>query len=171
MSEILSAPPVSTVSPESSMSITEVAEANNSTPVTEAPPAPQASAPQAPIQTTQQQDQGIEAMAAQIAQLRAQLQSSNIKSALAERRLTPQDNDLVVRLVEEKMSNGDTADKACADLYKSHPYLFKAPAVVQKSSPSDAEVAQSKSLNDAYIKGVISRLRRDAISFGGMTNV
>lgn len=106
-------------------------------------------------------------MAAQIVELRTQLRAASIKSALAERRLVPQDNDLVVRLLEEKLSNGENPDKACAELYKTHPYLFKAPQVVQKTGPSDEEIAQNKSLNDAYVKGVISRLRRDAISFGG----
>lgn len=175
MAENLSAPPVSAVSPESAMPSAEVAatieSASTPLPPTEPATAPaQPSAPVPPPTAVKEDANGYEAMAAQIAELRAQLQASNIKSALAERRLTPHDSGLVVRLIEEKVSNGETADKACAELYKTHPYLFKAPQVVQKSGPSDEELAQTKSLNDAYVKGVISRLRRDAISFGGTSN-
>lgn len=171
MPQEISAPPVSTVSPESAMPSAEVAatiEAATTVPAASEPapvptPAPMPTPAPAPEPDTSPYD----AMAAQIVELRTQLRAASIKSALAERRLSPHDNDLVVRLIEDKMANGDNADKACAELYKSHPYLFKAPQVVQKSGPTDEELAQNKSLNDAYVKGVISRLRRDAISFGG----
>lgn len=171
MPQEISAPPVSTVSPESAMPSAEVAatiEAATTAPAPSEPVAAPAPTPvPAPAPTPAPDNSPYDAMAAQIVELRTQLRAASIKSALAERRLSPHDNDLVVRLIEDKMANGDNADKACADLYKSHPYLFKAPQVVQKSGPTDEELAQNKSLNDAYVKGVISRLRRDAISFGG----
>lgn len=168
----LSAPPVSTVSPESAMSSNDVAATIEAATTAPAPmpiePAPAPTPAPAPAPTPAAPEASpYDAMAAQIVELRTQLRAASIKSALAERRLVPQDNDLVVRLLEEKLSNGENPDKACADLYKTHPYLFKAPQVVQKTGPSDEEIAQNKSLNDAYVKGVISRLRRDAISFGG----
>lgn len=172
MPQEISAPPVSTVSPESAMPSAEVAatiEAASTVPAPSEPvvaPAP-APVPASPSPTPAPDNSPYDAMAAQIVELRTQLRAASIKSALAERRLSPHDNDLVVRLIEDKMANGGDADKACAELYKSHPYLFKAPQVVQKSGPTDEELAQNKSLNDAYVKGVISRLRRDAISFGG----
>lgn len=171
MPQEISAPPVSTVSPESAMPSAEVAatiEAATTVPAqseTVAAPSPAPSPATAPA--TAPDNSPYDAMAAQIVELRTQLRAASIKSALAERRLSPHDNDLVVRLIEDKMANGDNADKACAELYKSHPYLFKAPQVVQKSGPTDEELAQNKSLNDAYVKGVIGRLKRDVISFGG----
>lgn len=173
MPQEISAPPVSTVSPESAMPSAEVAatiEAASTVPAPSEPvtaPAPTPVPAAAPSPTPAPENSPYDAMAAQIVELRTQLRAASIKSALAERRLSPHDNDLVVRLIEDKMANGSDADKACAELYKSHPYLFKAPQVVQKSGPTDEELAQNKSLNDAYVKGVISRLRRDAISFGG----
>lgn len=171
MPQEISAPPVSTVSPESAMPSAEVAatiEAATTVPAPSEPVVAPAPTPApAPAPTPAPDTSPYDAMAAQIVELRTQLRAASIKSALAERRLSPHDNDLVVRLIEDKMANGDNADKACAELYKSHPYLFKAPQVVQKSGPTDEELAQNKSLNDAYVKGVISRLRRDAISFGG----
>lgn len=171
MTQEISAPPVSTVSPESAMPSAEVAatiEAATTAPAPSEPVTAPAPTPvPAPAPTPAPDSSPYDAMAAQIVELRTQLRAASIKSALAERRLSPHDNDLVVRLIEDKMANGENADKACADLYKSHPYLFKAPQVVQKSGPTDEELAQNKSLNDAYVKGVISRLRRDAISFGG----
>lgn len=171
MPQEISAPPVSTVSPESAMPSAEVAatiEAATTVPAPSEPVVAPAPTPApAPAPTPASDASPYDAMAAQIVELRTQLRAASIKSALAERRLSPHDNDLVVRLIEDKMANGDNADKACAELYKSHPYLFKAPQVVQKSGPTDEELAQNKSLNDAYVKGVISRLRRDAISFGG----
>lgn len=174
MPQEISAPPVSTVSPESAMPSAEVAatiEAATTVPAqseTVAAPSPAPSPATAPA--TAPDNSPYDAMAAQIVELRTQLRAASIKSALAERRLSPHDNDLVVRLIEDKMANGDNADKACAELYKSHPYLFKAPQVVQKSGPTDEELAQNKSLNDAYVKGVIGRLKRDVISFGGTNN-
>lgn len=172
MPQEISAPPVSTVSPESAMPSAEVAATIEAATTVPAPSEPAVAAPAptpvpAPAPTPTSDTSPYDAMAAQIVELRTQLRAASIKSALAERRLSPHDNDLVVRLIEDKMANGDNADKACAELYKSHPYLFKAPQVVQKSGPTDEELAQNKSLNDAYVKGVISRLRRDAISFGG----
>lgn len=171
MPQEISAPPVSAVSPESAMPSAEVAatiEAATTVPTPSEPVAAPAPTPvAAPAPTPAPDSSPYDAMAAQIVELRTQLRAASIKSALAERRLSPHDNDLVVRLIEDKMGNGDNADKACAELYKSHPYLFKAPQVIQKSGPTDEELAQNKSLNDAYVKGVISRLRRDAISFGG----
>lgn len=163
--EQISAPPVSTVSPESAMSEAEVTATNENvgTPIPPEAPAPApAPAPAAPVQN----DTGLDAMKAQIAELRSQLQSADIRSALAERRLTPQDNDLVVRMITEKMSDGMDADKACAALYKSHPYLFK-PVPQTKAQTDAAEQAELKSLNDAYVNGVIGRLKRGAISIGG----
>lgn len=161
--EQVSAPPVSTVSPESAMSEADVSATNENvgTPVPpEVAPAP------APAPAPVQNDTGLDAMKAQIAELRSQLQSADIRSALAERRLTPQDNDLVVRMITEKMSDGTNADKACAALYKSHPYLFK-PVPQTKAQTDAAEQAELKSLNDAYVNGVIGRLKRGAISIGG----
>lgn len=160
--EQVSAPPVSTVSPESAMSQADVSATNENvgTPVPPEAPAPTPAPAPAP------NDTGLDAMKAQIAELRSQLQSADIRSALAERRLTPQDNDLVVRMITEKMSGGMDADKACAALYKSHPYLFK-PVPQTKAQTDAAEQAELKSLNDAYVNGVIGRLKRGAISIGG----
>lgn len=169
MSEI-SAPPVPTTTPEATMTQAEIAEAAAApaqipTPAPEPKPAVVAP-PQPVVQAPDNNAAAYDAMREQITQLKAQLQESNIKSTLAERRLIPQDNALVVRMITEKIDAGMDADKACAELYKTHPYLFK-PPVVTKTGPSEAEVAQNKSLNDAYVKGVIGRLRRDAITIGG----
>lgn len=170
--EEMSAPPVSTVSPEAAMPTEEVAQAKESIPAT---PAPVAAAPNpapvvAPTPQATAPNDDVAQMREQIQALRSQLRTSDIRSTLAERRLVPQDNDLVLGMIEKKLDEGMTADKACAALYKSHPYLFKAPVAQPKTGPSDEELNAMKSLNDAYVKGVIGRLKRDVISFGGTNN-
>lgn len=168
--EEMSAPPVSTVSPEASMPTEEVEQAKESA---LAAPTMTASSPTPVVAPTPQAtttNDDVVQMREQIQALRSQLRTSDIRSTLAERRLVPQDNDLVLGMIEKKLDEGMTADKACSALYKSHPYLFKAPVAQPKTGPSDEELNAMKSLNDAYVKGVIGRLKRDVISFGGTNN-
>lgn len=103
-------------------------------------------------------------MANEIAALKAELQKSNIKSALAERRLVPMDADLVSGMIMDRIGTGLSPDQACASLYQSHPYLFKNSTSAKVSEVDKAEEAKmQKDLNDRFVSSVTSRLRRDVV--------
>lgn len=101
----------------------------------------------------------------EISELRAKLQDSTIKSSLAERHLVAQDDALVSSMVKAKMSDGKDASTAVAELYASHPYLFKgAVAKIAEEKASAAKIETEKKLNDRFVSSAIERLKRSVLS-------
>lgn len=113
-------------------------------------------------------DKRMAGMVSEIAALKEELQRSNIKSALAERRLIPHDAELVSRMVMDKISNGANPDEACAALYKSHPYLFKNISIQNtadaEKAAKAADEARQNDLNKRLVESAIQRLRRDKVT-------
>lgn len=115
---------------------------------------------------TNNKDERVDAMSAEIASLKLELQKSNIRSALAERRLIPHDAELVSKMVVDKIEGGLSPDEACASLYKSHPYLFKNTTSPKASESARAEEERvQKDLNDRLVSSAIARLKRDTVNF------
>lgn len=107
----------------------------------------------------------VSRMVSEIAELKAQLRESNIKSAIAERRLVPLDQSLVTSMISERMKNGMNPSDAVSDLYNTHPYLFKGVVSQIAEQNETAEKAkQSKELNDRFVSSVIERLKRTNIN-------
>ena len=139
-----------------------------SVPTPAASQAPAESAPTpAPIQTPTPSesapatDSQTEDLKAQVAELHSELQIWKLKSSMSERRIVPQDSDLVSRLVLEMVSSsGKSIDQCVSDLYSSKPYLFKIPKEETKRVENKSPEVDNKRL----IEGAIARLGRAKIT-------
>ena len=131
---------------------------------TPAPAAPAESAP-TPAESTPTPapatDSQAEDLKAQVAALHSELQVWKLKSSMSERRIVPQDSDLVSRLVLEMVSSsGKSIDQCVSDLYSSKPYLFKIPKEDTKRVENKSPEVDNKRLID----GAIARLGRAKIT-------
>lgn len=98
---------------------------------------------------------------AQVEALHSELQVWKLKSSMSERRIVPQDSDLVSRLVLEMVSSsGKSIDQCVSDLYSSKPYLFKIPKEETKRVENKSPEVDNKRL----IEGAIARLGRAKIT-------
>lgn len=98
---------------------------------------------------------------AQVEALHSELQVWKLKSSMSERRIVPQDSDLVSRLVLEMVSSsGKSIDQCVSDLYSSKPYLFKIPKEDTKRVENKSPEVDNKRL----IEGAIARLGRAKIT-------
>lgn len=98
---------------------------------------------------------------AQVEALHSELQVWKLKSSMSERRIVPQDSDLVSRLVLEMVSSsGKSIDQCVSDLYSSKPYLFKIPKEETKRVENKSPEVDNKRLID----GAIARLGRAKIT-------
>ena len=136
------------------------------TPAASTAPAESAPAP-APIQTPASSesapaaDSQTENLKAQVEALHSELQVWKLKSSMSERRIVPQDSDLVSRLVLEMVSSsGKSIDQCVSDLYSSKPYLFKIPKEDTKRVENKSPEVDNKRL----IEGAIARLGRAKIT-------
>ena len=124
-------------------------------PSTPSAPAESASTP------TPAADSQTEDLKAQVAALHSELQIWKLKSSMSERRIVPQDSDLVSRLVLEMVSSsGKSIDQCVSDLYSSKPYLFKIP----KDDTKRVENKSPEVDNKRLIDGAIARLGRAKIT-------
>ena len=135
-----------------------------STPAASAAPAESAStsaASAAPAESAPATDSQTEDLKAQVAELHSELQIWKLKSSMSERRIVPQDSDLVSRLVLEMVSSsGKSIDQCVSDLYSSKPYLFKIPKEDTKRVENKSPEVDNKRL----IEGAIARLGRAKIT-------
>lgn len=129
-------------------------------------PAP-APSPEAPSPAPNQSElkpassQTADDLKAQVEALHSELQVWKLKSSMSERRIVPQDSDLVSRLVLEMVSSsGKSIDQCVSDLYSSKPYLFKIPKEETKRVENKSPEVDNKRL----IEGAIARLGRAKIT-------
>lgn len=132
-----------------------------------APATSQAQSPEAPSQAPSQSEskpassQTADDLKAQVEALHSELQVWKLKSSMSERRIVPQDSDLVSRLVLEMVSSsGKSIDQCVSDLYSSKPYLFKIPKEDTKRVENKSPEVDNKRLID----GAIARLGRAKIT-------
>lgn len=151
----------STPSSSSTESTPTPAPTPSAAPVESAPtPAPVATAESTPTQT-HAADSQTENLKAQVEALHSELQVWKLKSSMSERRIVPQDSDLVSRLVLEMVSSsGKSIDQCVSDLYSSKPYLFKIPKEDTKRVENKSPEVDNKRL----IEGAIARLGRAKIT-------
>lgn len=126
-------------------------------------PAAPASSPEAPSQSESKpaSSQTADDLKAQVEALHSELQVWKLKSSMSERRIVPQDSDLVSRLVLEMVSSsGKSIDQCVSDLYSSKPYLFKIPKEETKRVENKSPEVDNKRL----IEGAIARLGRAKIT-------
>lgn len=138
---------------------------SNPTPNPAPSPAPAAPAPspEAPSQSESKpaSSQTADDLKAQVEALHSELQVWKLKSSMSERRIVPQDSDLVSRLVLEMVSSsGKSIDQCVSDLYSSKPYLFKIPKEETKRVENKSPEVDNKRL----IEGAIARLGRAKIT-------
>lgn len=132
------------------------------TPAPSPAPAP-APSPEAPSQSESKPASSPTAddLKAQVEALHSELQVWKLKSSMSERRIVPQDSDLVSRLVLEMVSSsGKSIDQCVSDLYSSKPYLFKIPKEDTKRVENKSPEVDNKRL----IEGAIARLGRAKIT-------
>ena len=128
-----------------------------------APATSQAQSPEAPSQNESKpaSSQTADDLKAQVEALHSELQVWKLKSSMSERRIVPQDSDLVSRLVLEMVSSsGKSIDQCVSDLYSSKPYLFKIPKEETKRVENKSPEVDNKRL----IEGAIARLGRAKIT-------
>lgn len=151
----------STPSSSSTESTPTPAPTPSAAPVESAPtpaPVPTAESTPTPAPAT---DSQAEDLKAQVAALHSELQVWKLKSSMSERRIVPQDSDLVSRLVLEMVSSsGKSIDQCVSDLYSSKPYLFKIPKEETKRVENKSPEVDNKRL----IEGAIARLGRAKIT-------
>lgn len=119
--------------------------------------------PEAPNQSESKpaSSQTADDLKAQVEALHSELQVWKLKSSMSERRIVPQDSDLVSRLVLEMVSSsGKSIDQCVSDLYSSKPYLFKIPKEDTKRVENKSPEVDNKRL----IEGAIARLGRAKIT-------
>lgn len=132
-----------------------------STAPTESAPAPAPIQTPAPSESAPAADSQTESLKAQVEALHSELQVWKLKSSMSERRIVPQDSDLVSRLVLEMVSSsGKSIDQCVSDLYSSKPYLFKIPKEDTKRVENKSPEVDNKRL----IEGAIARLGRAKIT-------
>ena len=151
----------STPSASSTESTPTPASTPSAAPVESAPtPAPVVTAESTPTPTPAADSQ-TENLKAQVEALHSELQIWKLKSSMSERRIVPQDSDLVSRLVLEMVSSsGKSIDQCVSDLYSSKPYLFKIPKEDTKRVENKSPEVDNKRL----IEGAIARLGRAKIT-------
>lgn len=151
----------STPSSSSTESTPNPAPTPSAAPVESAPtpaPVPTAESTPTPAPAT---DSQAEDLKAQVEALHSELQVWKLKSSMSERRIVPQDSDLVSRLVLEMVSSsGKSIDQCVSDLYSSKPYLFKIPKEETKRVENKSPEVDNKRL----IEGAIARLGRAKIT-------
>lgn len=133
------------------------------TPAPSPAPAAPAPSPEAPSQSESKpaSSQTADDLKAQVEALHSELQVWKLKSSMSERRIVPQDSDLVSRLVLEMVSSsGKSIDQCVSDLYSSKPYLFKIPKEETKRVENKSPEVDNKRL----IEGAIARLGRAKIT-------
>lgn len=133
------------------------------TPAPSPAPAAPAPSPEAPSQSESKpaSSQTADDLKAQVEALHSELQVWKLKSSMSERRIVPQDSDLVSRLVLEMVSSsGKSIDQCVSDLYSSKPYLFKIPKEDTKRVENKSPEVDNKRL----IEGAIARLGRAKIT-------
>ena len=126
----------------------------------ESNPAPSTEAP-SQNESKPASSQTADDLKAQVEALHSELQVWKLKSSMSERRIVPQDSDLVSRLVLEMVSSsGKSIDQCVSDLYSSKPYLFKIPKEDTKRVENKSPEVDNKRL----IEGAIARLGRAKIT-------
>lgn len=124
-------------------------------------PTPTESTPASAQTPASATDSQAEDLKAQVEALHSELQVWKLKSSMSERRIVPQDSDLVSRLVLEMVSSsGKSIDQCVSDLYSSKPYLFKIPKEDTKRVENKSPEVDNKRL----IEGAIARLGRAKIT-------
>lgn len=151
-----SAPSASTPAPAAPAESAPAPTESTPTPAPTSTPTPESTPTPAPATDSQAED-----LKAQVAALHSELQVWKLKSSMSERRIVPQDSDLVSRLVLEMVSSsGKSIDQCVSDLYSSKPYLFKIPKEDTKRVENKSPEVDNKRLID----GAIARLGRAKIT-------